>query len=174
APGVFINAGMFRKSAGGGTTTVPLTFTNTGTLEVDSGTVALTGNFTNDPAGGSILAGGTYLLRGTLQLSQAGSITALAAALTLDGTGARVVGASGNDLLAGLSANLAEGSLTVRGGRTLALSGGFTNAGAVSLAPGSALTVAGAYTQPGGSTALGGGRLSATGGVSLQGGSLAG
>ena len=39
---VFINDGTFKKSAGTGTTRIAVTFDNTGTAEVDSGTLALT------------------------------------------------------------------------------------------------------------------------------------
>jgi hypothetical protein len=43
---LFINDGTFKKSAGTGTTTIGVTFNNTGTAEVDSGTLALTGAVT--------------------------------------------------------------------------------------------------------------------------------
>jgi hypothetical protein len=173
-PGSFVNAGTFRKSAGTGTTSVDPVFSNFGTLEVDSGTVFLGNNSINESSSSQMLAGGTYLLKGSLQFGQVNSLTTNAAAVVLDGTNARILGQFGNDLLTGLSANLAEGSLTVRNGRSLTLSGGFTTAGSVTLGSGSILTANGSYTQLGGNTALAGGQLKATGGVAIQGGALSG
>jgi hypothetical protein len=41
------NAGLLKKSAGTGTTSMQLAFSNAGTVQVQSGTISLTGNFTN-------------------------------------------------------------------------------------------------------------------------------
>ena len=46
-PEYFSNAGLFRKSPTTGTTTIGVIFTNTGTLEVDSGVVSLTSAYDN-------------------------------------------------------------------------------------------------------------------------------
>ncbi len=43
---LFINDGTFKKSAGAGTTTIRVTLNNTGTVEADSGTLALLGEIT--------------------------------------------------------------------------------------------------------------------------------
>jgi hypothetical protein len=45
-----LNAGLFRKSAGTGTTTISVLFTNTGTVRVDSGLIAFQSNFHQSPA----------------------------------------------------------------------------------------------------------------------------
>jgi hypothetical protein len=42
---VFNNAGTFRKSMGGGTTTIGVFFNNTGTVDIQSGTVDFTGGY---------------------------------------------------------------------------------------------------------------------------------
>ncbi len=48
SPGSFHNAGLFRKTAGAGTTTIQTPVYNTGTIEVAAGTVAGTAVFNND------------------------------------------------------------------------------------------------------------------------------
>src|SRR5262249_4895451 len=58
--GTFVNAGTLRKSTLTGTTTVQLTFTNTGSVEARTGTLDLAGAFTNFAS--ATLTGGTYLV----------------------------------------------------------------------------------------------------------------
>ena len=66
--GTINNAGVFRKSAGAGQTTIDsyISFNNTGTVEVDSGTLRFNGTF-EQTAGTSRLAGGV-LAFGTAQI----------------------------------------------------------------------------------------------------------
>jgi len=65
AQGSFTNSGLIVKSGGSGTATIGsnINFSNTGTIDVQSGTVALPANFTN---AGTLKGSGTYLLSGTL------------------------------------------------------------------------------------------------------------
>ena len=69
---LFINDGTFRKSAGTGTTTIAVTFNNTGAVEVDSGTLALNSGGTSSGniamASGATLSFGasSYAITGTL------------------------------------------------------------------------------------------------------------
>ena len=62
--GGFQNAGLFRKSAGTGTTTISSFFNNTGAVQIQTGTVNFSGLLTENP--GSSLSG-TW--RGNLTLS---------------------------------------------------------------------------------------------------------
>jgi hypothetical protein len=66
------NAGLLRKSAGTGTTSMQLAFSNAGTVQVQSGTISLTGNFTNT---GNLTLGPGSLFRVTGNYSQGPSGT---------------------------------------------------------------------------------------------------
>jgi hypothetical protein len=68
----FNNAGVFRKSVGSGTTTFGITFTNTSTVTVQSGTLNFTGGY-NQTTGETSLSGGT-LAGGALNI-QGGSLS---------------------------------------------------------------------------------------------------
>jgi hypothetical protein len=93
------NSGTIRKSAGTGTSLINIPFSNTGTLDIENGTINLAGGFTN--FSGTTLTGGTYLVKGTLQFNNA-SIRTNAANITLDGTSAAIVDQNGADALASL------------------------------------------------------------------------
>ncbi|MEX2309610.1 MAG: hypothetical protein WD738_18700 [Pirellulales bacterium] len=70
----FNNAGLFVKSAGTGTTTVDWLFNNTGTVEVQAGTLIILGAFNQTESSARILLnGGTFSKSGTLSIN-AGSI----------------------------------------------------------------------------------------------------
>jgi hypothetical protein len=81
SPVAFNNAGQFGKSLGGGTTTVGVPFQNTGTVDVRSGTLLVTGGGVGDgsftvAAGSTLqLARDAYLLNAGSQVSGAGSVT---------------------------------------------------------------------------------------------------
>src|SRR5262249_18561896 len=64
ANSTFANQGTLTKSAGGATT-LYAALNNTGTLDVETGTLNLAGPFSN--FSGTTLTGGTYLLGGTLR-----------------------------------------------------------------------------------------------------------
>jgi hypothetical protein len=174
----FNNAGTFRKSAGTGTTTVNALFSNTGTLDVETGTVKLGGTFTNFDGTADVLSDGTYLVKGTLQFNNA-RITTNQANLILDGGAARIIDQSGVNALATFANNLDGGSFTVQNGQTFTAAGSFNNLGTVVLGPNGRFNVSGNYVQTSGATLselLGGtpaggqfGQLAVTGTAALDG-----
>ena len=73
---VLANEGTFKKSSGSGSTTFEWDLDNTGTFEVDAGTLNQTGNVIQAAAGA--LTGGTWVVSGgaALTLQQPGKLTA--------------------------------------------------------------------------------------------------
>ncbi len=134
--GGFTNAGTLQKSAGTGTTTIGLVFNNTGTVNVNAGTIALS---TVVQRTGSSLTGGTWSVGAGATLSLGGLITDSAANITLDGATAAF------PALNTLANN--TGSFTILDGRNFSSPGDFTNAGKLTVGAGSMLTVSGNYTQ---------------------------
>jgi hypothetical protein len=170
----FNNAGTFRKSAGTGTTPFQeITFTNTGSVEVLSGTVDLLGNFPN--FSGTTLTGGSYFVHGTLRFQNA-DIRTNAATIILDGPAASIRDTSfpSNDALANFTSNTGAGAFSLQGNQTFATPNDFTNAGTVNIAAGSTLNVRGMYAQSAGLTVLAGGTLTAANLVDIEGGALDG
>jgi hypothetical protein len=143
---VFNNAGTFKKSAGTGTTTVNALFSNTGTLDVETGTVKLGGTFTNFDSTAALLADGTYLVKGTLQFNNA-QITTNQAKIILDGSAAKIVNQSNVNALATFANNLDGASFTIRNGANVTTAGDFNNLGTLLLGPNSHFNVSGNYTQ---------------------------
>jgi hypothetical protein len=174
----FLNAGTFKKSAGTGTTTVNALFSNTGTLDVETGTVKLGGTFTNFDSTAAVLAGGTYLVKGTLQFNNA-KITTNQATIILDGSAAKILNQSNANALATFANNLDGASFTIRNGANFTSAGDFNNLGALVIGPSSVFTVSGNYTQTSGGSLevqLGGspasgqfGKLAVTGTANLDG-----
>jgi hypothetical protein len=175
----FLNEGTLRKSAGPGTTTlrnsVPgsrLTLNNLGTLNVQSGTLSLSGALAN--LAGTTLSGGSYLLTGTFAVAGA-NIATNAAAITLNGPGAKFADTNGADALAHLADNAAGGSLTLSNGRALATGGDLRDEGALTLGPGTTLAPGGDLIQASGVTTLAMATIAPHGGdLMLNGGVLSG
>jgi hypothetical protein len=175
---IFNNAGTFKKSAGSGTTTVNALFSNTGTLDVETGTVKLGGTFTNFDSTAAVLADGTYLIKGTLQFNNA-QITTNQAKIILDGSTAKIVNQSNVNALATFANNLDGASFTIQNGANFTTAGDFNNLGTLLLGPHSLFSVSGNYTQTSAATLavqLGGtpgsgqfGRLAVTGTAALDG-----
>jgi hypothetical protein len=152
-------------------TTVAASFTNTGTLQVNSGTLRLDGAFTN--FSGLALTGGTYKLSGTFQFNGADIVTN-AAVLELTGPNSRIVDQLGNDGLRHLAVMTSGGAITLQSGRAIVTPGSFTSAGALNIKTGGRFTTTGVFTQTGGGTALLGGGLKVPSGMVLSGGVLTG
>jgi hypothetical protein len=173
---LFINEGTFRKSVGNGTNQV-IEFTNTGTLDVETGSVFLAAGLTNFSSPTSTLIGGTYVVKGKLFInafSNNGNIIINAATIVLDGSAAQISDQFSRNLLANFALNTSVGSFAIRNGRNIATSASaFTNEGSLIIGSSSTFTVSGTYTQTAGTTTLSGGTLTATT-VSIQGGSLSG
>jgi hypothetical protein len=139
---VFLNAGTLRKTAGTGTSTITLPCANSGSVQINSGTLALT--LTDSTGGFTPAAGATLIVSGTATLSAAASIsgtgnfesagiaitnhgtlniggtnTFSAGATRLDGTciinNAPVIVSGANVLFSG-SGNLSPSSLNLSGG----------------------------------------------------------
>src|SRR5205807_2570016 len=127
----FTNAGTFRKSAGAGTTTVGIDFVNTGTTDVRTGTLNLSGPFGNFSSTTSTLTGGNFVVAGTLRFNDA-HITTNAAGIVLDGPASQIVNQGGNDALTDFVSNTASGSFALLNGRHLT-STAFDNAGTLTV-----------------------------------------
>jgi hypothetical protein len=170
----FNNAGTFRKTAGTGTTTIngpPLN--NSGIVEVQTGTLNVSGAFSN--FSGTTLTGGAYQISGNgiLKFTNA-DIRTNAAAILLDGSSSQIVDQSNANALANFATNSSGGSFAIQNGRNFTTAGAFSNAGTLAVGTGSTFTASGNYTQTAGDTDLQGGKLAATGLVDLQGGVLSG
>jgi Calx-beta domain-containing protein len=162
-------AATFRKSSGEGRATIGAGFRNEGTIDALVGTLDLAGGLGSYSDG--LLGEGRYVVRGTLAFPGA-HVIRNAAAIELDGQGARIEDSSGADALRDLASNEATGELTLAEGRSLAPGGVLANAGTVTLRSGATLSPAGAYGQSGGVTTFAdpdvalrpGGRAELTGG----------
>lgn len=143
----FINEGTIRKTAGALTFINGPTLDNTGTLQVDAGTLRadqyaqVTGN---------TLTAGKWIVTSGASLDLLGaSITTNSAEVTLSGTGSTFAA------LDALQTNAAAGKLTFTAGRNFTTAGAFTNSGSLAVgsatsftvAPGSVLTNYSAGTQ---------------------------
>jgi hypothetical protein len=144
----FNNAGTFRKSAGTGTTTLggSVVFTNTGTVEVRTGTLFLQGVFTN--FADRTLTNGTYVVSGILKFASA-ELATNAATIVLDGPNSQIVNHVDGNALANFALNAAGGRFTIQSGRsfTTAAAVTFTNDGTLGVGAGSTFTVAGNFTN---------------------------
>jgi hypothetical protein len=138
---VFNNAGTFRKSGGTGTSSISdaVTFNNTGTVEVTSGTLQFVGPTAQLSRGA--LTGGTWKVSGNAALQMPSPITTNAATVELSGPN------SAFPAFDSLQTN--SGSFTITGGRSFKTAGALNNSGLIAVGPGSALIVAGALSDTG-------------------------
>ncbi|HWL32596.1 MAG TPA: Calx-beta domain-containing protein [Gaiellaceae bacterium] len=164
------------KANGVSATTVNVPYDNDGTLQVDTGTVAVTDDFANYLAATRTLSRGSYILKGTFRFPGA-DVATNAATVVLDGAGSQITDSVGANGLRRLADNAAPGDLTFTNGRSAVTSVPFRNHGRLALGRDSAFTSTGNYEQAAGSTLLQAATsaLTATGAVvSVTGGSLAG
>jgi len=189
---LLVNAGAMRKTSGAGTTTTTVRCNNTGSVQANSGTLALTladssGSFT-------VLAGSTLSVNGTATLSASASIdgvgnfTVTSATLTNNGT-FHVDGTttfSSGSLTFNGSCFITNGPLVINGGTVFFNGSGLITPGSLSLSSGSlqgsmAVTVPGTISWTGGAigagaspvvTANGGLTVSGANGKSFNGGML--
>nr|MCU0223957.1 hypothetical protein [Acidobacteriota bacterium] len=103
----FNNSGTFKKSAGAGTTSISIAFTNTGTVDVQSGTLNVSGSSYKQTAGVTRLTGGA--------LSSTSSIAIQGGVLAGSGTVTGPVTVSGTGVL---SPGLSPGTLSLVGNYT--------------------------------------------------------
>ncbi len=133
----FFNAGTIRKSGGGGLTSFTgVSLDNTGTVQVESGTLR---SDTNVQVSGSTLTGGKWKVLGGSTLDLAGAaITTNQADVTLDGSGSTF------PAINGFNTNGVNGKFTVQNGgnfQTNALGNTFNNNGQITVGTGSIFTV---------------------------------
>ena len=128
-----VNAGIIEKTGGSGTSTIAIDdgFSNTGTIEADSGTLALSGTIAQ--VSGSTFTAGTWNALGgsTIQFPTGTHLTANQAIVTLSGAGASI------PALTSLASN--TGSLTVTSGATLTTAGNLSSTGILTIGPASTL-----------------------------------
>jgi hypothetical protein len=141
---ILVIHGTLRKSAGIGTSTVSTFVNNAGLVEVQSGTLSLTG--TVRQVSGNVLKGGSWAAFSSSTGHAALSLGS--AKLTTIGVGTNVFLSGPNASfgnLAGLS--LVQGSFSLLAGGSFTTAGDLTSTGVLTLAPGSTLTVGGSFTQ---------------------------
>jgi hypothetical protein len=158
---IFVNAGMFRKSAGTGTNSFTMPCANIGTVEINSGTLALaladgSGTFSVAP-GTSLNASGTSTLSPSASITGAGNFAFITGALTNHGT----FNIGGNNTFSGGTVRL-DGTCTINnapliisGGTVLFMGSGSLTPSSLSLSSGAlqgtmAMTVSGPFSWTGG------------------------
>ncbi len=168
---VLVNAGSFKKSGGNSSTSMAWDLDNTGTFEVDAGTLTQSGNVVE--AAGGALTGGDWVVSGgaSLTLSQPGNLTSNQADVSLSGAGSAFTN------LASLNSN--AGTLAITSGANLGAPAGLTNTGTLEIGSASTVAVTGSFTQTSAGTLnvqLGGargsgqfGKLTASGAGTLAG-----
>jgi autotransporter-associated beta strand protein len=158
--GTFNNHGTFIKRAAAGgdlLRRLAVRFSNSGIVDIQSGTLWLDGPFTNFNSATGTLNGGTYLVAGVWRFPGANIVTNNAT-LALRGPASQIInqntGASG---IGGFTSNTATASLALQNRNLSTTAGGgvFTNAGSMTFDAGT-FTVAGGgrYRQTGGATTL--------------------
>jgi hypothetical protein len=136
--------GLIRKSGGNGSTTFDqTTINNIGTLQVESGTLLLTGSVPQ--LSGSTLSGGTWnVLNGsTLSITIGSNITSLGVDATVRLSGATAA----FDKISTLHTN--NGRFQIDGGKNFSAVGAFSNNGTLSVGSGSTMSAAGTLTNNG-------------------------
>ena len=122
----------------GGTITLNgLNWTNAGTVQAQNGGTIVSAG-TNANYSGGTLTGGTWkVFDNSVLRNIGGNIATNAATIVLDGVNSNVYSDTGTaNALATLVANMATGSLTIRNGRNLAVSGAFANFGTLNVGAG--------------------------------------
>jgi uncharacterized repeat protein (TIGR03803 family) len=146
--GAFSNAGTLEKAGGTGTSTIATTtLDNTGTVEVNTGTLVVSAAVTQ--VSGKTLTAGTWTVGGsagagaTLKITSASRLTTIgtAAQVILDGPGTTFTN------LSGLTTISNGGSLSLLGGQSFTTARALTDKGGLTLGAGSVLTVQGSFTQ---------------------------
>jgi hypothetical protein len=153
-------------------------FTNSGLLSETSpsGSIQVTGTFSNYNSTTNTLTGGSYNLNGTLQFENANLVTN-AANITLSGFG-QIVNQNGVNALVNFNNNSSKGVFTLSGGQDFSTDGTFTNAGSLIVSKSSTFSIGGSgtnYEQTAGTTTVDGTFTLPAGGLAnVTGGTLEG
>jgi fibronectin-binding autotransporter adhesin len=170
----FVNQGTFTKHTGTGVTQIGVPFTNSGTVNINSGTLALSGTVTEHS--GSTITDGTWNVTNGASISRtAGSnITTIGseASVNLDGAGSSFA-----KVTTALTTN--QGSFTLKNNRDLTTAGTYANSGTTRVEDSTTVMTIGtggasAYTQTAGETVLVGGAMIDASVFNLNGGELKG
>jgi hypothetical protein len=147
------NAGTFKKSAGTGTTTVAWRFNNTGTVQVQSGTLAFTRPVAQFSAG--TLTGGSWqVLNGsTLSMPNGTSITTLGPNANVRLSGSTATFSAINSLATN------NGVFAIDTGKNFTSASDFVNNGTLTIGTGSKLTIPAAKTLLNSGTLQGNGTI---------------
>ncbi|MDP3147781.1 MAG: T9SS type A sorting domain-containing protein [Ignavibacteria bacterium] len=149
----FNNTGTFKKSAGSGITALSgIILNNTGTMQIDLGTVNISGTFSNFSS--NTLTNGTYNVLGTLKFNSANIVTNNAA-IILDGASSQILNNTGDvNALANFATNSASKSFTLRNGRNFSTAAStFTNNGTLDCGT-NIFSGSGNFTNASGSTLI--------------------
>ncbi len=140
-----MNAGTFEKTGGTGTTSITVPFNNSGTVQVQTGTISLadggtqSGNFHTNSSTSLLFAGGTHTLGAGTSFTGAGTAGVTAGTVSVDAAVAATNFSQSGGTLQGSS------NLTVSG--TYAWSGGTqSGTGSTILAPGAQMNISGSVT----------------------------
>ena len=184
AAGAFNNGGTLLKSAGTGTTEIEVVFNNTGTVEVQSGTLRLdaggtsSGSFTAEASAVLAFSSGTHQLEVGSSVSAAGEVHFRGGTTDLNGA----YNVTGSTKTSGGTANFnasatvsSVGSVTIGGGTANFSSGEAITTDRLSISSGTlagsdTVTVTGLTTWSAG-TLKGSGQTIAQGGLAISGGS---
>lgn len=179
---LFANAGILRKTAGTGTNTFTMPCANSGSIEINSGTLALTlsdssGTFSS-AAGATLQGSGTSTLSPAGGIGGVGNFTFLTGALTNHGT----FNVAGTTMFSGGTVRL-DGTCTINNSPVIINGGNVLFAGSGSVVPSSLslssgtlqgtmpITISGPFSWTGGIVGAAGSSLSvfANGGMTLSG-----
>jgi fibronectin-binding autotransporter adhesin len=158
--------GSFTVQGGESFATSPtVAFSNAGTLIIGAGsTFNVTGTWSN--FSGTTLTGGTFVIGGTLQFTDADIVTN-AATIVLDSPSAQILDQANNNALANFTTNTDSGNLTLQNGDSLTV-GAFSNAGYLEIDSDSTFTATGAFSQSTTASLILYGTLSLTAGGSID------
>jgi hypothetical protein len=147
----FSNAGTVRKSGGAGTSAIGVTLNNTGTLDVQSGTLFLSG--TVSQFSGPTLSAGIYSISGNgiLRICNANVVTN-GATIVLSGPNSQFVDQNNDNALANFATN--NGSFSLLGGRSFTTVNNLSNSGSLTVGAGSILNVSTLTQMASGSLAV--------------------
>jgi hypothetical protein len=152
----FNNTGTLRREISAGTAQIDggICFVNTGTVDVDTGTLLFSGCY---PA-----LTGTYSIASILKINNVPLPDCSEADITLETAAARILDAAGTNLVGHLDCIQPSGSITVQGGHNYVSDGPMANAGTLDIDRTGSATVNGAYSQTGTLSVEIGGRIPVT------------